>query len=60
VIAYRINDPMHVSDADRRAHDERHCLGFGFAHCLGRRSIAATLVKQLVGELVDGHRAGVG
>jgi hypothetical protein len=35
-------------DADRGADDERHGLGFGFAHGLGRWSIVATLVKQLV------------
>ena len=47
-------------DADRSADNERHGLGFGFAHGLGRRSIVATLVKELVCELVDEHRGGVG
>src|SRR5712691_8966985 len=47
-------------DADRGADDERHSLGFGFSHGLGRRSIVATLVKELVCELVDEHRGGVG
>jgi hypothetical protein len=35
-------------DADRGADDERHGLGFGFSHGLGRRSILTTLVKELV------------
>jgi hypothetical protein len=38
-------------DADRSADDERDGLGFGFAYGLERRSIVATLVKQLIGEL---------
>jgi hypothetical protein len=40
----------------RCADDERHGLGFGFAHGLGRWSIVATLVKELVCEFVDEHR----
>jgi len=47
-------------DADRGADDERHGLGFGFAHGLGRRPIVAVLMKELVGELMDEHRGGVG
>ena len=47
-------------DADRGADNKRHSLGFGFAHGLGSWSIVATLVKQLVCELVDEHRGGVG
>lgn len=47
-------------NADRGADDERHGLGFSFAHGLGRWSIVAALVKQLVGELVDKYRGGVG
>ena len=35
-------------DADRGADDERHGLGFGFAHGLGRRPIVAALMKELV------------
>ena len=47
-------------DADRGADDERDRFGFCFAHGLGRRSIVAALVNQLMGELVDEHRSGVG
>ena len=47
-------------DADRGTDDERHSLGFGFAHRLGRRSIVAPLVKELVGEFVNEHRGSVG
>ena len=47
-------------DADRGADDERHRLGFCFAQGLGRRSIIAALVEQLMCELVDEHRSGVG
>ena len=47
-------------DADRGADDERHSLGLGFSHGLGRRSIATTLVKEFVCELVDEHGGGVG
>jgi len=35
-------------DADRGGDDERHRLGLGFADGLGRRSVVAALVKQLV------------
>ena len=45
-------------DADRGGNDERYGLGFGLSHGLGRRSIVATLVKELVCELVDKHRGG--
>src|SRR5262245_60079593 len=47
-------------DADRCADDERHGLGFGLSHRLGGRSLVITLVKQLMGELVDKHRHAVG
>ena len=47
-------------DAHRGADDERHGLGFGFAHGLGRGSIDPTLVKELVCEFVDEHCRGVG
>ena len=46
-------------DADRGADNKRHGLGFSFAHGLGRRSIVAALMKQLVGELMDEHRGTV-
>jgi hypothetical protein len=36
--------------------DERHGLGFGFAHRLGRRSIVATLVNELVGLCASEHK----
>ena len=43
-------------DADRGADDERHGLGFGFSDGLGRRSIVATLVKELVRLCSEAHK----
>jgi hypothetical protein len=43
-------------DTDRGADDERHGLGFGFAHGLGRRSVVTALVKQLVRLCTSEHK----
>ena len=43
-------------DADRGADDERHSLGFGFSHGLGRRSVVTTLVKEFVGLCSEAHK----
>ena len=43
-------------DADCGADDERYGLGFGFSHGLGRRSIIATLMKELMGLCVSEHK----
>src|SRR5437588_314837 len=61
VIKLNVVSGVHARpDADRDADDECHSLGFGFSHGFGRRSIVTALVKELVRELVDKHRGGVG
>ena len=61
VVELNVGSGVHARpDADRGADDERHGLGFGFSDGLGRRSIVATLVKELVRELMDEHRSGIG
>ena len=61
VVELNVVSGVHArSDADRGTDDERHSFGFGFSHALGRPSIVTTLVTELVCELVDEHRGGVG
>src|SRR5207253_1571011 len=53
VVELNVVSGVHArSNADRGADDERHGLGLGFPHGLGRRSSVTTLVKELVREFV--------
>ena len=57
VVELNVGSGVHARpDADRGADDERHGLGFGFSDGLGRRSIVATLVKELVRLCSEAHK----